>query len=369
MDALNKPLGVLVVGVGFLGAQRAAAAKALRRTRLVGVHDVDRIARSAVAARFGTVEFESWETALERPDVDIVVVATPHSDHAEIVSRSLHAGKHVLCEKPLALDPGDAFALAKLADDSRLQLATGLNHRFYPPVSDALALANSWSLGRVESVRVEIGHAATSDFLQSWHTDMALSGGGTLVDNGPHACDLIRMFIGEVVSAKGYVQSAPGGDPRCDFEAFGLFRGHEHVTAELHSGWNLRRGYMTIDIRGDDGHLRVETAPWRLSGALRGGRRIDRSYVARRGLERLNWIRYGCEGSLLVELDDFAAGCLGRPRQGANGWDGFRVAEMVQAVYDADASGEEVLIKADMDFAVPPSTHRREAAGRFAVRS
>src|SRR5439155_8681619 len=136
--------------------------------------------------------------------VDAVVVATPHADHHEQVGLALEAGKHVLCEKPLAVRPDHARLLALRADELRLRLATGLNHRFYPPVRDALALVSRWAIGRVESVRATIGHRASPEFLAGWHAERERSGGGTLIDNGPHACDLIRRFLGEVVAAQGY---------------------------------------------------------------------------------------------------------------------------------------------------------------------
>ena len=347
MDAGREPLGVLVVGVGFLGAQRAAAAVASRHARLVAVHDQNRSVAQAVAERFGATAVDHLEDAVVRDDIDLVVVATPHSDHAETVVLALHSSKHVLCEKPLAVEPDEAFELAGLADMVHCKLGTGLNHRFHPPVRDALALEHAWSIGRVESVRVEIGHAASPEFLRSWHVDPERSGGGTLIDNGPHACDLIRRFLGEVVAAKGYLQGMPGLDPRCEAEAFALFRGHENATAELHSSWNLHRGYLTIDVRGDDGHLHVETAPWRLSGVLAGGKRVERTYFAERVFERLYRRRHGCERSLVVELDDFIRGIHGHPREGASGWDGFRVSEMIEAVYQADRLGDEILMRPD----------------------
>src|SRR5207237_302473 len=114
MDASGKKVGLLVVGTGYLGAQRAAP---------------------AVAAR----------------------------------GASLEAGKHVLCEKPLAIDAAEARSLALLADARGVRLATGLNHRFYPPVRDAMALISAWAIGRVESVRAQIGHKADAAFLAGWH--------------------------------------------------------------------------------------------------------------------------------------------------------------------------------------------------------
>src|SRR3954451_21416587 len=221
MDANGLGVGFLVVGAGFLGAQRAAAAMVARGCRLVAVHDRDPRAAQAVASQHGVRVAADYDEALGWESVDAVAIVTPHADHYDRASRALEAGKHVLCEKPLAIRPEQARALALRADELRLRLATGLNHRFYPPVRDALALVSRWAIGRVERVKAEIGHTASPEFLASWHTDVARSGGGTLMDNGPHACDLIRRFLGEVVAARGTVRDP--ARPGCELEAQGVF--------------------------------------------------------------------------------------------------------------------------------------------------
>ena len=340
MGPTDRKLGVLVVGTGFLGAGRAAAAGVARGLRLAAVFDRDPEAARATAARHGVVAAPDLETALAYPGVDAVVVATPHADHADAVRAALEAGKHVLCEKPLAIDPADARDLAQLADERRLRLATGLNHRFYPPVRDALALVAAGAIGRVENVRARIGHRASPAFLAGWHGDPSRSGGGTLIDNGPHACDLIRRLLVEVVAAEGSLSLEDPGSA-CEVAADARFRGHDRATSELHSSWVLDSGYLTLSIRGDSGRLEVETAPWGLSGRLAGGRSIRRRYLAERTAERLFRLWAGCERSLVLELEDFAEMSAARPRVGATGWDGCRVAEMVDAVYrSAEGRGE-----------------------------
>ena len=112
MIADGRPVGFLVVGAGYLGGQRAAAAAAARGTRLVAVHDRDTRLAMDVARRHGAEAVADFEAALARPGVDAVIVATPHADHFPQVLAALEAGKHVLCEKPLAIRPEDARLLA-----------------------------------------------------------------------------------------------------------------------------------------------------------------------------------------------------------------------------------------------------------------
>jgi predicted dehydrogenase len=362
MNIEGRDLGILVVGAGFLGAQRAAAAVAIPGARLVAVVDCDRVAARRLAAQLRSDVEPDLESALKRDDVDAVVVATPHADHAFQASAALEAGKHVLVEKPLAIDADSARSLALRADELRLRLATGLNHRFYPSVADMLALTESGAIGRVECVRAEIGHRASAAFLAGWHTDVERSGGGTLMDNGPHACDLIRRLLGEISAAKGYLRRDSGLPDHCEVEAFALFRDSERGHAELRSSWLQPTGYLGVEVRGSQGWLKVETAPWSLRGRLATGQRIHKTYLTERVAERVFRLRHGCERSLACELASFVATIREHApaKLAATGWDGCRVTEMIDAVYRADATGAEVRLE-------PPLVHLPSIARRRAL--
>lgn len=346
MEANGLGVGFLVVGAGFLGAQRAAAIMAARGCRLVAVHDANPEVAKVVGRQHGVRVVADYVSALSWDEVDAVVIATPHDDHFEQARLALEAGKQVLCEKPLTVRPEDARQLAQRADELQLRLATGLNHRFYPPIRDALALVNDWAIGRVEHVAAEIGHMASPEFLRSWHTDVARSGGGTLMDNGPHACDLVRSFLGEVAAARGSAGNTLGLPEGCESEATAWFRDHDRGTAEVRSSWTLPKGYLTIDIRGTEGRLHIETAPWKLTGVLETGRRITKRYLAERVSERRFRGLFGCERSLVREMEAFVAKSGGaQPRLEATGWDGCRVTEMIDAVYRSNALGHEISLE------------------------
>ncbi len=340
----SRQLGVLVVGVGYLGSRRALAAKAACNTRLIAVTDPDVSRAQSVANRLDVPAISSLDEALSRNDVDLVIVASPHADHEETVRRSLDAGKAVLCEKPLTTDPDEACDLASRADALGIRLSTGFNHRFYPPVAEALQLVSSWKIGRVESVKLTIGHAASPEFLAGWHADRAVSGGGTMMDNGVHACDLARKFLGEIVAAKGYVRDSIGLPFGIESEAFALFRDHERGVAEVCSSWTLKHGYLTIEVQGSCGFLKVETAPWKLTGRLADGSRLDRRFLRERVSEAIFRRRYGCERSLVTELEQVALYDIHTQSHNATGWDGARATEMADAVYRAAATGSEILL-------------------------
>ena len=211
-DAASEEDGPAGGRHGMPGAPRGPRRRCRPRgSELVAVTDRDHARAEAVAARFGVVAVPDLETGLESGGIDAVVIATPHADHAEAIRLSLEAGKHVLAEKPLTIRADDARSLALLADESRLKLATGLNHRFLPAdprrPEPGRGLVDRPGRERPRRDRPTWPRPSSSSRGIPRSRDPAA---GTLMDNGPHACDLIRQFLGEVVLAKGF---GPPGRP------------------------------------------------------------------------------------------------------------------------------------------------------------
>ena len=253
--------------------------------------------------RLGAIAEADYETALARADVNAVVVATPHADHFEQVRRALRAGKHVLCEKPLAIDPDDAANLSRSPTRAdfgwRPDIIIGFCLPFATPSTLFESARSVRSKPRGSSSVIALGRLSRQ--LARQRPDR---GGGTLIDNGTHACDLIRCLLGEIVSAK-VASERSHGDPRCEREAYALFRTLDDRVAELRSSWSLERGYLTLEIRGEHGFLHVETAPWRLAGRLASDKTIDRSYLSKRVQLRMIQFTRGYDESLALEIGEF----------------------------------------------------------------
>jgi predicted dehydrogenase len=168
------------------------------------------------------------------------------------------------------------------------------------------------------------------------------------MDNGPHACDLVRRFLGEVAAVEGAFCDTAGLADGCEMEAIARFRGRDGGTGEVRSSWALASGYLTLDVQGTEGRLHVETAPWALSGVLASGRRVRKRYLAERLAERRFRGLFGCERSLVQEVEAFAAGTSARQaRTAATGWDGCRVTEMIDAAYRSARSRRDVALVPD----------------------
>ena len=210
--------------------------------------------RGRSPASMGSGSRPDYADALTWDEVDAVIVATPHADHYEQVRLALEAGKHVLCEKPLTIRPEQARLLALRADELRLRLATGLNHRFYPPVRDALALVSA--LGdrpRRARPRRDRAHGLARVPGELAHRRRPL---GRRDADGQRPARLRpdpplprRGVLGAGV-ARRPDRAAPG----CESEAYALFRDHDRGIGEVRSSWTLPRGLP--DDRGP-GHGRA----------------------------------------------------------------------------------------------------------------
>jgi predicted dehydrogenase len=213
----TKPIGVAVIGAGMAGrahlnGYRQAVSvygAGLPEVRLVAVADAHEPFALDAARRYGYERAETdWRAIAEADDIDAVSVVVANHLHREIVEGLLAAGKHVLCEKPLAPSVADAEAMVKAAEDTGLVAATGFTFRRSPAVNAIRQQVLEGSLGPVQHFNghywCDYGH--NPDAPMSWRYRGPL-GSGALSDIGSHLVDLGEYFCGPVRSVQGAVLS------------------------------------------------------------------------------------------------------------------------------------------------------------------
>jgi predicted dehydrogenase len=187
------------VTVGLIGCgevtecRHLPALQHVSEIRVVSVADVERARRDRVADRFG-VERRYGDAAalLADPGIEAVAVCVPPELHVEVALAALDAGKHVLVEKPLALDPGDADRLGVRARASSAKLMLGFNMRWHRHVREARAIVRRGLLGSVEMMRTSF--TSHHENLRAWRTRRA-RGGGVLFELAVHHFDLWRYLL------------------------------------------------------------------------------------------------------------------------------------------------------------------------------
>ncbi|MBT2392247.1 Gfo/Idh/MocA family oxidoreductase [Streptomyces sp. ISL-1] len=209
-EAAAPTLGVGMVGYAFMGAAHSQGWRTVGRVFdlplrpvLAAIGGRDEAAVRAAAAKHGWASAESdWRDLVTRDDVQLVDICTPGDSHAEIAIAALEAGKHVLCEKPLANSVAEAEAMVAAAERARQrgQLAmVGFNYRRVPAMAYARRLIAEGRLGTLRHVRVSYLQDWLVDpqFPLTWRLKREHAGSGALGDLGAHIVDLAQYLAGE----------------------------------------------------------------------------------------------------------------------------------------------------------------------------
>ncbi|MFG3171964.1 Gfo/Idh/MocA family protein [Streptomyces sp. NPDC048200] len=209
-EAAKPPLRVGMVGYAFMGAAHSQGWRTAGRVFdlplrpvLAAVCGRDGAAVRAMADRHGWAAAETdWRALIARDDVDLVDICTPGDSHAEIAVAALAAGKHVLCEKPLANTVAEAETMAAAAatalEHGRLSMV-GFNYRRLPATVLARSMVAEGRLGALRHVRVTYlqDWLVDPDFPLTWRLRKEVAGSGALGDLGAHIVDLAQFLAGE----------------------------------------------------------------------------------------------------------------------------------------------------------------------------
>ncbi|HEV2636013.1 MAG TPA: Gfo/Idh/MocA family oxidoreductase [Actinocrinis sp.] len=198
-------IGLGVIGAGGFGLYALQHFTQIPGVRLVAMAGTHRTAALATARRFGVPDVEEVDTLLAREDIDLVYIATPPFLHHPQAMAALAAGKHVICEKPLAMTVGQADEMIAAADKDGLLLVTNLMQRYNPLYDKITRLIESRVLGQVLHGSFE--NYASDENLPAdhWFWDRDKSG-GIFVEHGVHFFDMFAGWLGD-----GRVQAAQAG--------------------------------------------------------------------------------------------------------------------------------------------------------------
>ncbi|MET9420170.1 MULTISPECIES: Gfo/Idh/MocA family oxidoreductase [unclassified Streptomyces] len=249
-EAAPPTLGVGMVGYAFMGAAHSQGWRTAGRVFdlplrpvLAAIAGRDAAAVRAAAGKHGWAAAETdWRALVARDDVQLVDVCTPGDSHAEIAIAALEAGKHVLCEKPLANSVAEAEAMVAAAARARRngQLAmVGFNYRRVPALTYARRLIAEGRIGTLRHVRVTYlqDWLVDPDFPLTWRLEREHAGSGALGDLGAHIVDLAQYLAGEpLVGVSAQLETFVKERP--------LLQG---ASAGLTASGGTRRGPVTVD--------------------------------------------------------------------------------------------------------------------------
>ncbi|HEV7867196.1 MAG TPA: Gfo/Idh/MocA family oxidoreductase [Chthoniobacteraceae bacterium] len=204
-------LGIGAIGAGGFGLFALQQFLQSPRAQLVGIAGTNAVAARAMAQRFGAVDLVEVDTLLARPDIDLVYIATPPFLHYAQTRAALLAGKHVICEKPLAMTVAEADELVALAQAGDRLCIANLMQRYNPLFDAVKALVDSRILGECLHGFFENYAADEGLSAEHWFWDRSKSG-GIFIEHGVHFFDLFAGWLGsgEVVAAQRVLRPGSG---------------------------------------------------------------------------------------------------------------------------------------------------------------
>jgi predicted dehydrogenase len=315
-----------IVGCGFIGRKRAAAA---RGHEIVLVCDTEPDRREGLARETSARPVADWREAISAP-IDAVVIALPHDKLAEVALAAVENGRHVLIEKPGARRAGELRPVAEAARQRGTVVKVGFNHRFHPAIARAKALAAEGAIGPLMFLRGRYGHGGRLGYEKEWRFDPSISGGGELMDQGTHLIDLARWFLGDLHVGFGLV-------PRCywpgqvEDNCFLALTSAAGQVAWLHASWTEWKNQFSLEIMGRTGKLTVDG----LGGSYGVERLTCHRMLPQMGPPEITqWDYPDPDRSFADELENFVSAIqVGTPLIG-DGEDALAVLDIVQSIYE-----------------------------------
>jgi predicted dehydrogenase len=275
---MSGPVGIALIGMGWWGQKMLhvlhAAPADIRVVRAVEPN-IETV--KAVCADRGVPLSADYADALNDPAVEAVVLATPHALHEAQIEAAVAAGKHVFCEKPLALTKAGAEKAVALCRDAKLVLGMGHERRWEPPIAQMLAKADAGDFGRIHQIEANFSH---DKFLtldrNNWRLKADQAPAGGMTATGIHLLDLSVRLLGPAESVLCICEQLSSDLPQGDtVAAYVRFRGGgtSYVSASLANPFMSRftvygaRGW--IDIR-DKAHVEAPNG-WIVTSAMSGG--------------------------------------------------------------------------------------------------
>jgi predicted dehydrogenase len=272
-----KPIGIGLIGSGFMGRSHAIAYRAvsgifeLAATPVLELlADVDAATAARAAASFGfSRSTGDWRALVRDPAVDVVDITAPNAFHLPMALAAIAAGKHVYCEKPLAANAADARAMANAAEAAGVQSFVGFNNQKNPLLAAARDMIAAGEIGDVVSFRGVHAEDYMADPAAPWTWRLDPAGGhGAIADLGSHILSIARYLCGDIVEVSGQVATVVKRRPvaaaatetravEVDDQGRALLRFASGATGSIEASWVATGRKMTIafEVTGSKGSI------------------------------------------------------------------------------------------------------------------
>ena len=341
-----------IIGAGFIGMTHARAFTAIKDTELTAVADVSKEMLAAFTSDFKIPSYIDYEEMLRNEDLDIVSVCTPHFLHHPMTIRSLESGAHVLCEKPMAMNLGEADEMLKASRKAGREMTVISPRRYDVQYQKARELLENGEIGKLKYIYGGCFATFWSGDVPwgDWSKDYKMSGGGPMMLMAPHTYCLSRYFAGDVEWVMGNV----GRDMDLPVEDWGgaSLRFKNGVNAALeHNNIGNHNSYF-IHLWGTEGQIKVEQL---MDKEAKSGQRMTLHTIDKSKMEQFPFldkkvdvkvegpnVSDDIDGVWLRMVGDFLESIETGEKPIASAEDGRAAVEMIMAVFESHRLGRRV---------------------------
>ena len=245
-----------IIGCGLIGHKRSKSLGL--ECNLFGVTDIDIKKADKLAALYKNVKvFPNSESLIKDPEIDILIISTLHDSLASLTELALRFNKHVLVEKPAARNSKELSKVLKKVKSSNSKVHVGFNHRYHKAFLKAKQIVDDGILGELMFIRGRYGHGARLGYEKEWRANFQLSGGGELIDQGPHLIDLSQWLFGSLLKHHSSKVNTYFWNMPVDDNAFLILETDKNQTAFLHVSCTEWKNTFSFEIYGKLGKLEI----------------------------------------------------------------------------------------------------------------
>lgn len=349
-------LKIGVIGTGGIAGMHLEAYRKHPDVEIVALCDIDQKVLNERAQEYGVAKrYADYHELLALKELDAVSVCTWNSAHEPITVAALNAGKHVLCEKPMALNAREALRMQKAAQDNGKLLMIGFVRRFGNDCAILKEFIDNDDLGEIYYIKAS--YLRRHGNPGGWFGDRSRSGGGPLIDLGVHVIDLTRYLLGnpkpvsvygatfqklynrkDCATRPGYVSASSTKEDICDVEdlATAMIRYDNGAVMMVEASYslNIEKPSGTIELFGSKGGAKLDPS-LTLYSKWNG-------HMTNVTLETPTALSF--EGLFESEIDHFVSCLIDGVECRSPAQDGVTIMQILDAIYESAATGHEVIL-------------------------
>lgn len=336
--------------VGVLGCGTIARVRHLleydnnKEVEITAVCDIVEERAEEMAKLYGAKAYTDYRDVLANKEIDVISICLPNYLHASVTIAALNAGKHVLCEKPMATskDEAEAMIAAGKLNDKKLMIAH--NQRFVASHQKAKEIIESGKLGKLYSFATTFGHPGPEEWsidgAESWFFDKERAFIGAMGDLGVHKADLMRYLLGEFSEVGAFIETNAKQNTEVDDNAVCILRTESGIIGTLTASWAyVTGGDNSTIIYGENGTLRLEADPvYSLIEEYRDGTIINHQ------LEKIQTNEEGGQSNSSI-IDYFITSILENSEPPIPGEEGMKSLEIILAAIESQETRQIVSIQ------------------------